>query len=109
MSSSPTPATTPASTPTSTPSPTPTSSIVNAGSLADFAITVTGKASWVQVVGPRGGVLYAGMLRHGHTLTYPQRPLRVTLGDAGAVRLVLHHRATAHAGKRGQVLRFTVR
>jgi hypothetical protein len=62
------------------------------------------------VVGPRGQVLIAAIVRHGHTLTYRQRPLAVTLGDAGAVRLVLHHHAQAHAaGRRGQVLRFTVR
>ena len=77
--------------------------------LPDFAITVTGRVSWVGVVGPHGRALYAGLLRHGKTLSYAQRPLTVTLGDAGAVRLVLHHRAQARAGRPGQVLRFTVR
>ena len=61
------------------------------------------------MTGPRGRVLFAGIARHGRTLTYRQRPLVVTLGDAGAVRLVLHHRVKAPAGKRGAVLRFTVR
>jgi len=75
----------------------------------DFAITVTGRVSWVQVIGPHGHVLVAGLVRHGKTLTFPQRPLAVTLGDAGAVRLVLHHHAHAPAGKRGAVLRFTYR
>ena len=75
----------------------------------DFAITVTGRASWVEVIGPRGHVLVAAILRHGRTLTYRQRPLVVTIGDAGAVRLVLHHHAHAPAGKRGAVLRFTYR
>jgi len=70
---------------------------------------VTGRVSWVSVLGPHGRVLYAGLLRHAHTLSYPQRPLTVTLGDAGAVRLVLHHHAKAHAGRRGEVLRLTVR
>jgi hypothetical protein len=90
------------STPASAPATAP-------AALPDFAVTVTGRVSWVGVVGPHGKVLYAGLLRHGRTLTYRQRPLTVTLGDAGAVRLVLHHRAKAHAGRRGQVLRFTVR
>ena len=75
----------------------------------DFAITVTGRMSWVQVVGPRGRVLIAAIVRHGRTLTYKQRPLVVTLGDAGAVRLVLHHHTHSPAGKRGAVLRFTYR
>jgi len=70
---------------------------------------VVGRVSWVSVVGPRGQVLYAGLLRRGRTLSYRQRPLTVTLGDAGAVRLVLHHHVHAHAGRRGQVLRFSVR
>jgi len=75
----------------------------------DFAITVTGRASWVEVIGPRGRVLVAAIVRHGRTLTYRQRPLAVTIGDAGAVRLVLHHHAHSPAGKRGAVLRFTYR
>ena len=76
---------------------------------ADFSVNVVRGISWVQVVGPGGHVLFAGVLRHGRTLSYPQRPLRVTIGDAGAVRLVLHHRAHDPAGRRGAVLRFTYR
>ena len=70
---------------------------------------MTGRVSWVQVIGPHGHVLIAAIVRHGRTLTYRQRPLVVTLGDAGAVRLTLHHHVKAPAGKRGAVLRFTVR
>jgi hypothetical protein len=76
----------------------------------DFAITVTGRVCWIQVVGPHGRVLLAAIVRHGRTVSFPQRPLVVTLGDAGAVRLVLRHHAQVHApGRPGQVLRFTVR
>jgi hypothetical protein len=77
--------------------------------LPDFAITVTRSLSWVQVVGPRGRVLFAGFLRRGRTLSYSQRPLTVTLGDAGVVRLVVHHHARYPAGRRGAVLHFVVR
>lgn len=78
--------------------------------LPDFAIRVTGRACWVEVTGPRGHVLIAAIVRHGRTVSFGARPLAVTLGDAGAVRLVLHHHAQAHApGRPGQVLRFTVR
>ena len=99
-----------------TPAPAPTASAVpaivpsaTAKPTPDFAITVTGRASWVEVIGPRGHVLVAAIVRHGRTLTYRQRPLAVTIGDAGAVRLVLHHHAHSPAGKRGAVLRFTYR
>ena len=81
----------------------------SATTLPDFALTVVGHVSWVSVVGPHGHVLYAGLLRHGRTLSYSQRPLTVTLGDAGAVRLIAHHKVRAHAGHPGQVLRFTYR
>lgn len=104
---------------TSAPSSTPTSPVTSAtpvvtpasrpAATPDFAITVTGRVCWVQVVGPHGRVLIAANVRHGRTLTYKQRPLLVTLGDAGAVRLVLRHHAHAPAGKRGMVLRFTYR
>ena len=93
--------------PTTAPSSAPTTA--SAAALPDFALTVVRSVSWVQVVGPRGRVLYAGILRHGHTLTYPQRPLTVTIGDAGVVRLVLNHHAHMPAGRRGAVLRFVVR
>jgi Domain of unknown function (DUF4115) len=98
------PSTTPTggATPTVAPAPRP-------APVPDFAITVTGRVSWVQVIGPHGRVLIAAIVRHGRTLTYSQRPLVVTLGDAGAVRLVVHHHVKAPAGRRGAVLRLTVR
>ena len=104
--------TTPSTAPSASATATPTPSAVPARAAAplpDFALTVVGRVSWVSVVGPRGRVLYAGLLRHGRTLSYPQRPLTVTLGDAGAVRLVLHHHRHARAGRQGAVLRFTYR
>jgi hypothetical protein len=113
--STPLPRTVPTLSVRSSPTPTPVVSTPAAAparaaaAQPDFAVTVVGRVSWVSVVGPHARVLYAGLLRHGRTLTYPQRPLTVTLGDAGAVRLVLHHRTQTHAGRPGQVLRFTVR
>jgi len=96
--------------PSAAPSATSAPSSATTTPLPDFAITVTGRVCWIQVVGPHGRVLLAAIVRHGHTVSYPQRPLVVTLGDAGAVRLVLRHHAQAHAaGRPGQVLRFTVR
>jgi len=71
---------------------------------------VAGRASWVRVGLPDGSTLYSGMLRHGRALSFTRRPLLVTVGDAGAVRLVLHHRLQHRtAGTAGQVLTFVYR
>jgi Domain of unknown function (DUF4115) len=82
------------------PKPTPSKQLP----LPDFAVTVTGRYSWVEVDGPTG-TLFVGMLRHGRTLSYTVRPLAVTIGDAGAVRLVWHHHVHAPAGRPGEVIR----
>lgn len=73
-----------------------------------LSLTTVGRVSWIKVVGPHGHVLFMGMLRHGKTLRYTARPLSITLGDAGAVRV--QHGATiyAHAGRNGQVKTFHV-
>jgi len=67
-----------------------------------------GRVSWVQVVGPHGRVLFIGMLRHGKTISFTARPLEITLGNAGAVRVVHGPAVYAHAGHNGQVKRFHV-
>jgi hypothetical protein len=78
--------------------------------LPDFALRVTGSVAWVRVVSGGGHVLYEGMLRAGRSLTFATRPLVVTVGNGGAVRLVLHHRLqAAAAGRSGQIVRFTYR
>ena len=100
---------TPSAAPSTSATPLAPAARPSAATLPDFALSVVGRVSWVSVVGPHGHVLYAGLLRHGRTLTYEQRPLTVTLGDAGAVRVIAHHKVRAHAGRRGQVLRFTYR
>jgi hypothetical protein len=66
-------------------------------------ITAVSGVSWVQVVGPHGRVLYVGMLRRGHTVRFAQRPLVVTLGNAGAVRVVHGSSVIRRAGKPGEV------
>jgi len=71
-------------------------------------LTAVGRVSWVQVVGPHHRVLFVGMLRHGRSLTFTQRPLAVTLGDAGAVRVDYNGKVYRHAGRPGQVRLFHV-
>lgn len=72
-------------------------------------LAVPRSVSWVEVTRPTGQVLFQGMLRRGHRLTYRHGPLDVTVGNAGAVRIVRGTHVRYPAGKSGQVLRFTVR
>jgi hypothetical protein len=71
-------------------------------------LTAIGRVSWVQVVGRHHRVLFVGMLRHGRSLTFTQRPLAVTLGDAGAVRIDFNGKVYRRAGRPGQVRLFHV-
>jgi Domain of unknown function (DUF4115) len=83
---------------------------VTAHRLPDFAVRVTGRVAWIRVTTASGRELYAGMLRHGSQLAYNSSHLVVTVGNAGAVRLVLHHHLQPHvAGRPGQVLRLDYR
>jgi len=111
--SSSTPSTGTPSTGTTTTTPTPAPSAASrppVKPLPWLAVTVTGRRAWVSVAVPGGRTLAQGLLRHGRSVRFPhRRPLAVVIGDAGAVRLVLRHHAHAPAGRRGQVLRFTVR
>lgn len=93
-----------------TPSPDPphgTAAAARSSRPAALVIAVPGRVSWVQVLrGPR--VAFEGMLRHGHRLAYRHGPLAVTIGDAGAVRLVRDGHGHGRAGKPGEVLRLHV-
>ena len=100
VSSSPSPVPAPSSAPAPRPHRTPT---------VGFAVAVTARVSWVSVTLVNRRVLYAGLLRHGHMVTFRQRPIDVVIGDAGAVRLTLHGHLHAPAGHSGAVLRFRVR
>jgi hypothetical protein len=105
------PPTTPTATPlpsaSTAPAPLPTKRAAPVDPRA-LRLTVVGKVSWVKVVGPRGKVLFVGMLRHGRTLSFLQRPLTITLGDAGAVRVSRGRTVYAHAGRPGEVRVFHV-
>lgn len=80
---------------------------VSAGRIG-FALTVTGRVSWVEIGVPGRRPVFQGLLRHGHTVRTQARPLRIVVGDAGAVRLVLHGRTHAPLGRPGEVLVFRV-
>lgn len=94
---------TPASTPTAVDHPT-------RGHVEPAAVrlVVTGHVSWVEVTRANGHVAFSGLLRHGHRLVYPTGPVRIVVGDAGAVRLDRHGHRHAPLGRPGQVVRLTV-
>ncbi len=74
-----------------------------------LALSVPGKVSWVQVSRPGGRVVFQGMLRHGHRLTYRRGPLDVIVGDAGAVRVQRGRHVVSPFGRPGEVRHFTAR
>jgi hypothetical protein len=76
---------------------------------AALVVRTMRSVSWVQVRRPSGRVLFSGTLTRGHVLRYAHGPLEVTIGNAGAVRLVRHGKVTARAGRPGEVLRLRVR
>jgi hypothetical protein len=71
-------------------------------------LVITGSASYVQVRTWNDHLLIARVLHHDQRLAFRQHGLRVTLGNAGAVRLtVAGHRARV-AGRPGEVRHFQV-
>lgn len=107
-------ATVPTPTPTSAaPSPTQTATApaevqTRPRAPAALAMSITRGVSWIEVARPSGRVLVSGLVRDGRHLRFRHGPLRVVIGNAGAVRLVRHGHVHAPAGRSGQVLRFTV-
>jgi hypothetical protein len=99
----------PAATPAATPSPTSTATPAATQTTPWLSVTTTGRVAWVQVAARHHKVLYAGLLRHGRTVEFRQRPLRVTVGDAGAVKLVIDGKVRNPAGRAGAVLRLIAR
>jgi hypothetical protein len=73
-----------------------------------LALTVTGSASYVEVLTWNNHLLVRRILHHGQRLAYHQHGLQAVLGNAGAVRMSLHGRPAHRAGTSGEVLRFRV-
>jgi cytoskeletal protein RodZ len=66
----------------------------------------SGRSSWIQVTDASGRTLYDGTLTGGGSRTFADRTkLKLTIGNAGAVRLTVNGRDTGPAGPDGQVLR----
>jgi hypothetical protein len=102
--------------PTPSVSASPTSSATRSGSTAkprkhptdSFRLTITGTSSYVQVRTWNNHLLVSRVLHHDQRLAFRQHGLRVTLGNAGAVRLAVAGHAGRVAGRPGQVRHFQV-
>ncbi|GAA4352713.1 helix-turn-helix domain-containing protein [Angustibacter luteus] len=105
----PTPSPTPSATSTSTGEPTSTSSPTstkpsNAAGVA-VAMNVTGD-SWVSVRDASGKSVFSGLLVKGDKRKFSDgKGLRLTLGNAGGVRLTVNGKPLGAAGAEGQVVR----
>jgi cytoskeletal protein RodZ len=113
--SSPAPATT-APTRPSAPAPTPTPS--NSSTLVaqlppsaqgvNVRLAVSGSKSWVSATGTGGRKLFEGLLASGATKTFTDdAQVKLVIGNAGAVRLVVNGVDLGNPGGSGQVVRLT--
>lgn len=71
-------------------------------------VQVVGQASWVGVKSASGRQVFSGTLTNGANRVFTDaRELRVVLGNAGGVRLVVNGRDLGRAGRTGDVVRLT--
>jgi len=101
------PSTPPPSTqpPATTPSPT-ASAVAKVPVLVQ--LTVTGSKSWVSATGNGGAKLYEGVLSNGAVRTFSDtKQVKLVIGNAGAVHLVVNGVDLANPGGSGQVVRLT--
>ena len=103
--SSATPTEQPTAQPTAQPSDSPTDTVAQADGV-NVVMTITGKASWVRVTGGTAGkTLYEGTLTEGDTKIFKDDTLvKLLLGNAGAVSLVVNGRDVGVPGKSGDVV-----
>jgi transcriptional regulator with XRE-family HTH domain len=73
-------------------------------------IAAVGSASWLDVTGPDGHVLFDNLLPAGATQSFQDpKQLGVTLGNAGAVHMTLNGKDLGPAGGSGQVVHVTLK
>jgi cytoskeletal protein RodZ len=104
-STSESPTDTPTEQPTAQPTESPTDTVAQAEGV-NVVMTITGKASWVRVTGGTAGkTLYEGTLTEGDSKTFKDDTLvKLLLGNAGAVSLVVNGRDVGAPGGSGKVV-----
>lgn len=99
--------TTPSSTPSKSPTPSssPTDVVAEANSVS-VELTVTGRASWVRATTDSGKTLFEGTLKNGDTKTFRDKTkVKLIVGNAGAVSLVVNGKDLGTPGSSGAVLK----
>ena len=75
-----------------------------------LVVDVVRSSTYLKVSTASGHVLTERIVGHGHHLSYPEQPLYVVVGNAGAVKLTIHgHRSHHVLGRPGQVKDLHVR
>jgi cytoskeleton protein RodZ len=102
------------STPSESATPSPSNSDSTIAQLPPNEVTlrmsIVGTASWLQVTGSSGAVLFTGTLTTGQTKYFhDSKSLSVVIGNAAAVDLVVNGQDLGVAGTDGQVLHETFR
>ncbi|NUQ97975.1 MAG: DUF4115 domain-containing protein [Streptomyces sp.] len=71
-------------------------------------VTAAGGSSYLHVTGGKGTTVYNGVLAKGSVMTFTDRTvLKLVIGDAGSVRLVVNGQSLGTAGEPGQIARLT--
>jgi cytoskeleton protein RodZ len=112
-SSTPTPSVSPSTSTSSAPSagstsPTPSGSpdVVAEADGVSVGVTVTGRASWVRATTGAGKTLFEGTMNNGDTKTFRDKTkVKLLLGNAGAVTLLVNGKDLGAPGTSGQVLK----
>jgi cytoskeleton protein RodZ len=94
---------------TAAPKPRPSSSAVAQAPRGVVTVVVTGTGSaksWVSVRTGAGRQLFQGLVAGGQTRTFTDvKLLRFTIGNAGAVELIVNGKSIGHPGPLGKVVR----
>ncbi|MFL6140164.1 MAG: DUF4115 domain-containing protein [Frankiaceae bacterium] len=98
----------PASTATSSPAPATTTSAPPAKKPPTLLVRADRGNSWLTVSDARGHRIFDALLRRGATRTFDGAVLHVVIGDAASVDVVVNGDPRPR-GRRGAVIRFTVR
>jgi cytoskeletal protein RodZ len=98
--------TTPPSQPSATPAPAPTGAVALVPqNRVNVRVRVVADKSWLQVVGASGAVLFEDTLASGSQRDFTDpRNIRMTIGNAGAVDLVVNGHDLGLAGGSGAVV-----
>jgi cytoskeletal protein RodZ len=90
-------------------SPTPATSspdVVAEANSVTVALTVTGRASWVRASTDSGKTLFEGTMKNGDTKTFRDKTkVKLIVGNAGAVSLVVNGKDLGTPGSGGAVLK----